>query len=912
MVVDVERFGDSSRTNLDQLTVRDGLYKALGGAFRKSRIGWADCVTEDRGDGVLVLIPPEVPKSRLVTRYPAALAAAIGKHNARCPEPARMRLRVALHAGEIHRDEHGVAGAAINHAFRLVEAPVLKSALGTSPGGVAVMVSGWFFDEVVRHDPAADPGSYWQVQVAVKETQTVAWIRLPDTAMEEPVRAGWMRITPSPTAYTWRATRELASGGAHVVDPLGSLPGTIGIATSSGGGRPRWPEPAQLPHDTGGFTGREPELATLEALAASDKGTAVVISAIDGTAGIGKTALAVHFGHRVAAQFPDGQLYVNLRGFDPSQPPLAPDAVLTGFMRALGADPSQIPSDVDELAGLYRSLLATRRVLIVLDNAATADQVRPLLPAAPTCLVLVTSRNRLSGLVARDGAHRLTLDILTPAEAVTLLARVAGTERVAADPAAAAQLAQLCGRLPLALRIAADRAAAHPHLTLVDLADELTGEHDRLDVLNAEEEITQLRAVFSWSYDALSAEPARAFRLLGLHPGTDITTPAAAALIGATHPQARQLLTTLSSGHLLEETGRDQYRFHDLVRVYAAECAQAHEPETQRTAAICRLLTWYLHTADAFFRTFNPDATHVPLDPPEPACKPLTFATHHQALQWAQAEITNLVPTVRQADASGEHTLTWKLAATLGPVFIIQARLADWRTTLHLALTAAQHLGDRNAEAWTLDRLGEAYTYSDRPDKAISFSQRALAIAAETGNLNAQWGPWHSQGLAFLDLKRFGDAAECFQEALTVARRTSNRRNEGLSLTFLGVAYQHLERHDAAIALHQRALTVLSQTRNKWQQGLAAAHLARAHHSQGSIDKAIGYYRQAQAILREIGDRRSEAGVLADIGDVQEDVGNLDAARQTWRQALASFEDLGDPQADQIRARLNTLSAGTQ
>ena len=256
---------------------------------------------------------------------------------------------------------------------------------------------------------------------------------------------------------------------------------------------------------------------------------------------------------------------------------------------------------------MYRSQLSGRRVLVVLDNAASAEQVRPLLPGTAGCLAIVTSRNRLSGLVAVDGAQRLTLDMLPPGQAVALIARIAGDERAAADPAATRRLAELCGWLPLALRITADRAAAHPHLSMADLAGELAAESDRLDVLATDEQASQVRAVFSWSYRALAPASARAFRLLGLHPGQDISTAAAAALLDAPVPETRQLLRILTGGHLLEETGRDRYQFHDLVRVYAAERARASEPEPHRAAAIRRLLTWYLHTADAFGRIFNPD-----------------------------------------------------------------------------------------------------------------------------------------------------------------------------------------------------------------------------------------------------------------------------------------------------------------
>ena len=569
-----------------------------------------------------------MPKAYLVTSFPGLLAAAVSRHNAGCAGPEQMRLRVALHAGEVYRDAHGVAGSAVNHAFRLAEAPALRSALAASPGVLAVIVSDWLFSEVVRHDPAAEPASYRQVKVTVKETAAVGWVRIPDPGMiYDHSGQGDVPALRDGTTTVLRDSQRFAAEGLLHGGAVMDLPG-LSLDHC------RWSLPASgvlsrhsCPITFPGFTGRELELAALESLAVGQGNAAVVISAIDGLAGIGKTALAVHFAHRVAAGFPDGQLFVNLRGFDPDQPPAAPGDVLAGFVRALGADSSQAPADLDELAAMYRSLLNGRRVLVVLDNAASAGQVRPLLPGTASCLAIVTSRNTLSGLAARDGARRLTLDLLPPGDAVTLISRVAGAERTAADPGAAGRLAQLCGRLPLALRITADRAASHRHLSMTDLVDELTLEHDRLDALAADETTTQVRAVFSWSYQALEPGPGRAFRLLSLHPGPDISTPAAAALIDAPIPATRRLLRTLTAGHLLEETGRDRYQFDDLVRVYAAECAQASEPEPRRAAAIRRLLTFYMHTADAFFRTLGPANEHILLDPPPASCRPPVFAT---------------------------------------------------------------------------------------------------------------------------------------------------------------------------------------------------------------------------------------------------------------------------------------------
>ena len=697
--------------------------------------------------------------------------------------------------------------------------------------------------------------------------------------------------------------------GADLCAAAGVLDSSLSIREGfAGSGHGLRPIPAELPHDAAGFTGRELELAALDSFALGEGSTAVVISAIDGVAGIGKTAFAVHFGHRVAAAFPDGQLYVNLRGFDPDQPPVDPRDVLPRFLRALGADLSLMPADLDELASVYRSLLSGRRVLIVLDNAATAEQIRPLLPGTAGCLAVVTSRNRLSGLVARDSARRLTLNVLPPAEAIALLSRIIGSERVAAEPHAADTLARLCGWLPLALRIAADRAAAHRHLTLTDLVDELTVEHDRLDVLGTDETASQIRAVFSWSYRALPPEPARAFRLLSLHAGQDISAPAAAALIGANIPKIRQLLEALTGGHLLEETGRDRYQFHDLVRVYAAECAQISEPESQRTGAIRRLLTWYLHTADAFSRTFNPDARHASLDLPEPASRPLVFATHQQATNWAKSELANLVPIAGQATAIGDDATAWKLAASLMPIFIFYRRIADLLTILHSALAAAQRLGDSDAEASILSRLAEAYLEAGHPAQTAELCQRALTIWSEADDSWGQWVAWHDQGMAFLNLERFDEAMTCFQQALTAARQASNLRSEGLSLTGLGIVHQHLESYDAAIDLHSKALAILRETKNRWSLIWVLQTSAEAYCDHGRPSDAVDLYQQARVICNELGDRWHEATILAKLGQAQKAGGHPDEARQSWRQALSIFEDFGDARADQIQIQLKDLS----
>ncbi|MDQ3224524.1 MAG: ATP-binding protein, partial [Gemmatimonadota bacterium] len=372
VAVDVEGFGNQHRINPQQVAVREGLYRVLEQAFRAAAIPWADCHHEDRGDGVLILARPEVAKSVFVESLPDQLVEELREHNSTHPAPERIQLRMALHAGELQYDDHGVAGASINLTFRLLDAEPLKSALAGSPGVLALVTSDLFFNEVVRHSPAADPNAYRRVRVRVKETDTVGWVHLPDH--------------PYPP-------RDII-----LKEPL-----LEGLTTAV---------PHQLPADTAHFVGRVEELDQLSRLldTATEDGGTVVISAFSGTAGVGKTALALRWAHRVRDGFPDGQLYVNLRGYDPDQPLSSGDA-LAGFLRALGVAGAEIPLEVDERAAAYRSLLDGRRMLVVLDNASSVEQVRPLLPGTPSALVVVTSRDSLAGLVARDGARRLDLDL---------------------------------------------------------------------------------------------------------------------------------------------------------------------------------------------------------------------------------------------------------------------------------------------------------------------------------------------------------------------------------------------------------------------------------------------------------------------------------------------------------------------
>ena len=675
-------------------------------------------------------------------------------------------------------------------------------------------------------------------------------------------------------------------------------------ATASAKERPH-PTPAQLPLDVPGFTGRKRELAKLKCRASDGGKGPVVICAVDGVGGIGKTALAVRFAHEVVDSFPDGQLYVNLRGFDPDQPPLTPQDVLGQFLRALGVDPERIPDDPLERAALYRSALAGRRVLIVLDNAIAPDQVRPLLPGSPTCLTLVTSRNSLAGLTAREGARRMTLDILTGDEAVTLLARIAGRQRIHLESDAAKALAKLCGHLPLALRIAGERIAARTNLALAELAEELEGEHNRLDMLAADgDDTTAVRAVFSWSYRALEPTGAHAFRMLGLHPGPEFGAPAAAALIGTAPATTRRLLQTLTSCHLLQESSRDRYRLHDLVRLYAAERAAAEDSLQDRDSARRRVLNWYLNTADAAGKALMPSRHRPAPEPTESGTEPLTFAKRDKALTWCEAERVNLVAAARQAADTGLSTIAWKLTMALWDFFYLRKHWSDWVSTHHLALQAAHQVNDPYGLAWIQTSIANAYWEIRRYPEALDAAQHALQIWRGIGDSWCEGIALHLLACAYQGLQRFPEGVDHYRQALILHKKSRNLWGAGWTLTSLAAAYRELGRFSEALHTAQEAKDVWQELGDRHGKGIALNNLGDICRKLGQHDDAILYFQQALDVNRDIGNRWGEAWSLNSIGKTMHNIGRHADARTYWRQSLAIFDDLDDPRAAEVRNHL--------
>ncbi|MET9259568.1 tetratricopeptide repeat protein [Amycolatopsis sp. NPDC004079] len=633
----------------------------------------------------------------------------------------------------------------------------------------------------------------------------------------------------------------------------------------------------------------------------------VVVSAIAGSPGIGKTSLAVSWGHHAQDRFPDGQLYVNLRGYDPS-PPMTAGQALGFFLRSMGLRDEQIPIHLEDMTATFRSVLAGRKMLVVLDNAGTAEQVRPLLPNEPGCAVLVTSRSRLSGLVAHDGAHRLTLDVLAPGKAMLLLRDVIGTDRANREPYAVAELARLCAYLPLALRIAAERVATRPHFAISDLVDELAAEHNRLDALASDDdEATAVRTVFSWSYTALPPPAARVFRLLGLHPGPDLGLDAVIALTGLTPPAARRVLGGLIAVHLATETGRDRFQLHDLLRVYAAERAATDESDNDRKAATLHLFEWYLHTAHAALFAFYPQHPKIPIDPIGPECQPLTFTGDSQARGWFAAEHSNLMAIIRHAPAVGQHTVGWQLPNAVDCYLSEYHHVADQITVHQQGLSAARQLDHQLGQRWAYGHLGEAYQNARRYDEAVRCHQHGLEIARQTDDEFGQGSSLSDLADCYIELRRCREAVEYKRQALNIYRAIGHQRNEALTLMGLGDAFRLLGEFDKAMTHLCLSLDLFMKIEAGNNQALTLRSMARVHHERGQNNDAIDHLQQAVALFREQHRDYACAGTLHELGTVFRDTGLPREARETWREAIAILADLDPEQATQIQGKLKAL-----
>lgn len=662
--------------------------------------------------------------------------------------------------------------------------------------------------------------------------------------------------------------------------------------------------PRQLPAPVRQFTGRDDELAALTDLldqaGASGDGPAVVISAIGGMAGVGKTALAVHWAHRVAERFPDGQLYVNLHGFDSCEPVAAADA-LASFLRALGCSGPDIPFDDDERAGAYRSRVAGRRMLVVLDNARNAEQVRPLLPGSPECVTLVTSRDALAGLVAGDGAVRLHVDVLPMPEAVQLLRGLIGT-RVDDDMDATVQLARQCGQLPLALRVAAELAAARPGLTLADLIADLTGLQHRLDSLGVgEDERTTVRSVLSWSYKALSADAARLFRLAGLHPGPSFDSYAAAALTRATLPRVAQLLDQLARAYLIQATAPDRYGMHDLLRDYARELAA--DGANEGPAALTRLFDYYLHTAATAMDTaFPAERARRPAGPPTATPAP-ALTSESEALAWLAAERQSLVAVAVHAAEHGWASHVTRLSATLGSYLEAECLYPEAFTIHSHARRAARTADDVRAEAYALNSIGVMDLRLGRYQLCTDSFEQALGLFRRAGD---QLGEARALGnLGFVGfLQGHGQqASDHLQQSLTLFGALGDKPGQARMHASLGHVDLQRGRYQQSSLHLQRSLALCHEIRDRSGQGRALGMLGEVCLQQGRYQQAADHLQQALAVFRAIGDRISEADVLAYLGVTDLRQGHHRQAVGYLERAWAVSEETGD-----LSSQANTLN----
>jgi tetratricopeptide (TPR) repeat protein len=624
-------------------------------------------------------------------------------------------------------------------------------------------------------------------------------------------------------------------------------------------------------------------------------------------AGIGKTTLAVSWAHRVRSRFPDGQLYVDLRGFTPGGSVVSPDEAVRGFLDALAVAPQRVPAGLDAQVALYRSLLAGQRILVVLDNARDAEQVRPLLPGTPGCVAVVTSRNQLTPLIAAVGAQPLTLDLLTDAEAGDMLARRVGPDRVAAEPAATRQIIASCARLPLALAIAAARATSHPGFPMAALAAELAEAQARLDILTADEQSTDVRAVFSWSYRDLTAAAARLFRLLGLHPGPDISIPATASLAGLPADRVRPLLAELTRTNLIVEHAPGRYTFHDLLRAYAAEQAHDIEADDQRRAAVRRALDHYLHTAHAAAVLLDPHRDPITPGPPHPGTGPEHLADHEHALAWFTAEHPVLLATVDHAAGNELDSHALELAWTLTDFLYRQGHWHDLAVTQRAALAAARRLADTSAQARTHRFLAAAYTRLSRFSDARRHLRHALDLYRRAGDQIGQAHTYRSLSLLHGREGRHAAALDYSRQALDLYRAADHRDGQARALNGIGWCCAQLGDYQPALIACQQALTLYEELDDVAGQAATWDSLGYAHHHLSQHSMAITCYQRALDLFRLAGDRYQEAEVLTLLGDTHHTTGNTNAARTAWLHALTLLGELGHPDADQVRARLHRV-----
>jgi DNA-binding SARP family transcriptional activator len=622
---------------------------------------------------------------------------------------------------------------------------------------------------------------------------------------------------------------------------------------NSGVAAPEAVRPAQLPRGITQFTGRDEELDRLLAMIREEDGG---VTLIVGTAGVGKTALALHGAHQTRDRFPDGQLHVNLRGFDPMRSAMEPAEALQDFLEALGVRPDQIPANVEARSALYRTWLQDRRVLVVLDNARDADQVRPLLPGSATCQVIVTSRNSVSGLVAEVGAQPLQLRVLAPQQARQLLASRLGEDRIAAEPKAVDEIVRTCAGLPLALAIVAARGMAQPRFPLAALAQQLRVSTEGLDVFVEDDELTDVRAVISWSYNALHADAARLFRLMAVHPGPDLSIPSAACLLGSPLTAARSAMVALARAHLVEERPPGRFGFHDLLRAYAVETGATTDAEAERQAALRRALAHYLHTAHAADRLLSPAREPLAPVPQVVGVAAVELNDREEALEWFVSELPTLRAAVDHCHADLDDS-TWDLVWGL-ETFL--DRRGQWHERQYGeayrryagALLRARHSGSRDEQArlhirlnWVLDRL-------EQWAEGLDHAHQALELFTALGNRAGIAHSMNAIGWCHAQLGAYDDAVTWCEAALRLSQELGDRDGEAHTWDSLGFAHDRLDAHSRAIECYGRAIDLWRDLGVRAYEADTLERLARAYEAAGDSELEDEARRSAALIRADL------------------------------------------------------------
>ncbi|MBV9382596.1 MAG: tetratricopeptide repeat protein [Streptosporangiaceae bacterium] len=766
--------------------------------------------------------------------------------------------------------------------------------------------------DVLAEDLGIDPGS----ELTRIHQQVLAM----DPALDSPAApaTGPFRVVAAVPADAAPAGRAVSPASADETETAGA--------------------PAQVPLGIPGFVGRRAELQRLHAMlpgaalpgaafssaalssaAVTLDGTdgaalsdatvdaTVPIAAITGTAGVGKTALAIRFARNAARRFPDGQLYVNLRGFDPSGVPVEPGNALRGFFDALRVPPKRIPDTLEARIGLFRSLLDGKRMLVVLDNARTTEQVRPLLPASPGCMVVITSRSQLTGLIAAEGARALPLDVLSEEESKEVLTGRLGADRIAAEPSSATELITLSAGLPLALSVTTARAATRPGLTLAGLAAELRDARGRLDALDTGEAVTNVRAVFSWSYQQLTRPAARMFRLLGVHPGPDVSVPAAASLAAVPLAGARAQITELARSSLLTEHVPGRFTFHDLLRAYAAEQAAALEGDLELRAAEARMLDHYTQTAHAAVSRMYPARHGTTLPERLPGVVPEPLTAYEQALAWFEAEHSVLLAAAAYAAAAGLDRYCLPICWALGPYLNRHGYWHDYAATQGMALPAARRLGDPVRLGRTLIDIGHAVKQLGSLEDADSYLREALELFTELGDQSDQARAHFGLILLFDQQGRYAEGLTHAQEALRLRRALRERATLAYSENAVGWMYVRLQRYAEALPYCRRAVELHRETGARTGAADALDSMGRAYIGLGEYARAISCLQQSLAIFREISDPNGKQHALTALGDAQLAAGDAVTARDSWRRALEILESEPYWDARPVRERLSRL-----